>query len=283
MMELFLLLIVIQGDTSEEWIQSCNDQFNSEIDFFTPINKYDPNNQEHKDYIFCRIIDELELNEHQVELLGRDIDWYNYANQTAYEFVDGSDFYQKVDNVTIEPVVSGRDSLPPPMSVVISYDEIYRDLEKSKFYKIYNVNPRCNPEVYDTVCHTDVLSATPKRDTQYDINNANYKIHSELNTNLFFKNSVDTKFYAIGPHPYGILVSVYPKYLDTYQLFRYQDTFREIIGPDVPILFEEFKINYIVDSTTGNGYNYFPVIVIGIGAVIFAVIILKKKWKLGFW
>ena len=238
MIELFLLLFVIQGDTSEEWMQSCDDQFNREIDFFTPINNYDPNNQEHKDYIFCRIIIELELNVHQVELVGRDIDWHNYTNQTAFEYVDNSDFYQKVDNVTIQPVVSGRDSLPPPMSIVISYNKTNTDLGISKYYKIYNVNPRCNPEVYDTVCHTDVLSAIPKRDTQYDIDNAFYKLNLELSTNPDFKKLVDTKLGGFGTMSDGIFINVNPKYLDTYQLFRYQDTIREIIGPDVSILFE---------------------------------------------
>jgi len=240
LIELLLLSFVIQGDTSGEWIQSCYDQFDPETDYFTPINQYDPNKQEHKDYLFCSVVVTLKLNEHQVEMLGKDINWHNYVHQTAQEFVDNSQYYQsnRINNIVIESVVSGRDSLSPPMSVVISYDETHADLGTSKYYKIYNVNPLCTPEVYDIVCHTDVPGAIPKRYIQHDINNAFYKLSSELDANPDFKKLVDTKLGGFGPRPDEIFVIVNPKYLDTYQLFRYQDTIREIIGHDVPILFE---------------------------------------------
>jgi len=239
MIELFLLFFVIQGDTPGEWLQSCHDQFDPHSDYIPSDTFVDPNDQEFKDWLYCRFTTTLELDKHDLEKLRRDFNWYNYVNQTAHEFVNDSQFYQSdgISNIVIEPEVSGRESLPPPMSVVISYVQTHTGLGISKYYKIYNVNPRCNPEVFDTVCNADMPNAT-SRDTQYDIDNAFYKLTFELSTNPDFKKLVDTKLVGFGPRPDGIFINVNPKYLDTYQLFRYQDTIREIVGPDVPILFE---------------------------------------------
>jgi len=291
LIELLLLSFVIQGDTSGEWIQSCYDQFDPEIDYFTPINHYDPNKQEHRDYLFCRVVYTLKLNEHQVEMLGKDLNWYNYVNQTAQEFVNNSQYYQSngISNIVIEPGVSGRDSLPPPMSVVISYDETHADLGISKYYKIYNVNPRCTPEVYDVVCHTDVSNTIPERDIQYEIDNAMYKLHSELDTNPDFKKLFDTKLEGFGPRPDGIFVIVNPQYLDTYQLFRHQDTIREIIGYDIPILFEsqteiycpttEIAVNGKCQPVNYVDPLYWVILITLIPVSLIAVFVLRSKRK----
>jgi len=47
--------------------------------------------------------------------------------------------------------------------------------------------------------------------------------------------------------------------------------------PDFPRNIPGHPDSYIVDFTTGNGYNYYPIIIVGIGVVIFTVIIMKKR------
>jgi len=165
MMELFLLLFVIQGDTSGEWMQSCYDEFDPNMDYFLPLRGFDPSNQTHVDSVFCRTVLDLYLDQYDLEKLGRNLDWSNYVIQTTTEFLDNYDFYREYgikDTLEIKPIIGLRDLNPRDMKVVISFD--YLDGISIYYYEeIFGVHPLCDPPIsYDGVCNLKAtLDASP--------------------------------------------------------------------------------------------------------------------------
>ena len=150
MIELFVFLLVLQGDSPEEWLESCRTDFPA----------WDPERDwENPDAIFCGIVDELDLSVTDVERLGRDMNWSNYVMLTTDGFIDGWKFYQEhadKETLTILPVVSLRESLPPSMRATISFN--YTENGQDKYFeKGFKVNPLllhpvCNDEVEGYPC-----------------------------------------------------------------------------------------------------------------------------------
>jgi len=156
MIELFLLLFVLQGETTTEWVDSCNNDFvNYEIKF-REINH---------DIYFCTVVNDLRLDEQDLEKLGRDINWYNYTVHTTNEFIDKWDFYQDnaiYDTLQVDTYVSGRESLPPPMSVQISFD--YNDeSEIKKFNESFGVNPLYENKLKQTSDNHNIFDHNDKK------------------------------------------------------------------------------------------------------------------------
>ena len=126
MIELFIFLFVLQGDTPSEWLESCNTDF---INYVMNLSERNP------DIIFCKHVKTLDLNVDDIDKLGKEFDWFNYTMQTSQDFVDDWDFYQNnaiKDTLLIYPSVSMRDSLPPGTRVQISFN--YTDESEIKMF-----------------------------------------------------------------------------------------------------------------------------------------------------
>ena len=73
------MLFVLQGDKSNQWIDSCYADFNGYEEKLSEINP---------DIFFCRAVIDLNLNENDIDKLGYDLNWLNYTIHTAKEFVN---------------------------------------------------------------------------------------------------------------------------------------------------------------------------------------------------
>ncbi len=140
MIELFIFLFVLQGDSPSEWLESCNTDF---IDYPEKLSERNP------DIMFCRFAKDLHLNANDVEKLGIEFNWFNYTMQTSKEFVNNWEFYQDnaiKDTLLIWPSISTRDSLPPGMRVQISFN--YTGGEGTKtFDERFSISPLCDPPI----------------------------------------------------------------------------------------------------------------------------------------
>ena len=140
MFELFLMLFVLQGDKSNQWIDSCYADFNGYEEKLSEINP---------DIFFCRAVIDLNLNENDIDKLGYDLNWLNYTIHTVKEFVNNWDLYDDYaikDTLLIYPSISTRDSLPPGIKVQISFDYQKGD-SISTFDESFKISPEFNPPV----------------------------------------------------------------------------------------------------------------------------------------
>lgn len=195
MIELLLLLFVLQGNTPTEWIDSCSD-FDVKLDDFTVENQYDPTQQSSRDIVFCKVILDLNLDEHDVEKLGRNLDWSNYANQTSIEYMNNWVFYQKYgikDTLEIKSSVSERDSLPPPMSVKISFD-FNGDETILKFDKKFDIKtgPKklymCNDKMaadFDCINRIEQFSCSPELSISFNLHDKSVCVKDSSLMKLF--------------------------------------------------------------------------------------------------
>jgi len=148
MIHLILLLFVLQGNNPVEWGDSCFNDFDNTVD-----------NGFGSDAYFCKVVLDLNLNKHDIEKLGRNLDWYNYANQTANDFLDKWQFYQEhgiKETLSVHTVRSLRESLPPYMSTDISFAYTSGN-DIKKFSKTFVISPLyknriCNDDVENYRC-----------------------------------------------------------------------------------------------------------------------------------
>lgn len=150
MIELFVFLFVLQGDSTEEWLESCRTDFPAYAEMISEANP---------DVFFCKYVNILDLSAVDVERLGREMNWLNYAMQTVDDFISDWEFYQEhayEETLMAYPRISMRDSLPPSMRVTISfnYTENGQDKYFEKPFKVnpLNLHPVCNDEVEGYPC-----------------------------------------------------------------------------------------------------------------------------------
>lgn len=136
-------MFVLQGNSPTEWGDSCFYDFDNTIDHeITP------------DVYFCKVVLDLNLNKHDIEKLGKELDWNNYVMQTANEFVDKWDYYQKngiKETLYIYPSIGNREVLPPKMIAIIGFDYKSDDGIK-RFEKTFAVSPLNN----NRICNNDI-------------------------------------------------------------------------------------------------------------------------------
>ena len=98
--------------------------------------------------VFCNANHSLNFTENDVDKLGIELDWDNYAMQTTLEFIERWGLYQNEsvkETLEIKPLVSMR-GLPPAMYVQISFDYFdgpgYEKFDETfKIYMNYDVAP----------------------------------------------------------------------------------------------------------------------------------------------
>lgn len=148
-----LLLFVLQGNSPTEWGDSCFSDFDNTIDHeITP------------DVYFCKVILDLNLNKHDIEKLGKELDWNNYVMQTANEFVDKWDYYQEngiKETLYIYPSIDTKEVLPPKMMAIIGFDYKSDDGIK-RFEKTFSVSPLnknriCNDDIENHRCFNEEI------------------------------------------------------------------------------------------------------------------------------
>lgn len=122
-------------DSPEEWLESCRTDF---LGYVSTTSERNP------DVFFCMIVKDLDLSTVDIKRLGRDMDWSNYAMHTTDDFISDWEFFQKHANketLTTDLRVSMRDSLPPGMTTIISFNYTQNG-QDSYFDKPFKVNPR---------------------------------------------------------------------------------------------------------------------------------------------
>jgi len=159
MIELLVFLFVLQGDSSSEWIDSCNTNF---TDYIPPLSENNP------DVHFCNVVISLNLSEKDVERLGKELDWLRYVMGTSQDFIDDWIFFQEnahKDTLLIWPSISTRDSLPPAMKVTISFN--YTENGEIKYFEEpFSINPiypipLCNDAIKNYECNFDDIDKSP--------------------------------------------------------------------------------------------------------------------------
>ncbi|AFS81123.1 hypothetical protein NKOR_06210 [Candidatus Nitrosopumilus koreensis AR1] len=114
--------------------------------------------------IFCRAVDDLDLNEDDVRKLGIHLDWENYAIQSSKDFIGGWGFYQDnaiQDTLQIHPSISMRNSLPPDMKVKISFDYV-DESEIKRFDESMDIYLKYNPDIIPLPENTWVIMPSPE-------------------------------------------------------------------------------------------------------------------------
>jgi hypothetical protein len=152
-LQLILFLFVLQGNNPTEWSDSCFYDFDNTI-----YHEITP------DVYFCKVILELNLNRDDIEKLGKELNWNNYAKLTVDDFIDKWKFYQDYgvkETLEINTFVSGTDILPPIMKSEISFN--YKSSEKiKKFNKSFTISPLyknriCNDDIENHRCFNEEI------------------------------------------------------------------------------------------------------------------------------
>ncbi len=140
----------VTGDEPHEWLRSCW-KFDYSQDFFTDENPYQHTSEQHRDYLMCKTAIDLNLYETDVEKLGKNLDWNNYAEQTTTEYLqrwnfgDHPNMFSEI--LRYQTFVDSRDTLPPKMHTTVSFD--YSEGGNLKtFDERFEINPLYSPALF---------------------------------------------------------------------------------------------------------------------------------------
>ena len=120
MIQLLILLFALAGISStSDLVGTCNEIYDKTLWEEFGI-------EEKPELDFCRIVVELNFNEKHIQWLNRtELDWNGFAQNASKEYVDNLILFQNhgiKESLVIDSWASARDSLPPPMGTIISFD-----------------------------------------------------------------------------------------------------------------------------------------------------------------
>ena len=138
---LFLIvLFTLSATTPTDILDSCYTDYDQSIEYLTQMNP---------DIYFCDTVILLNLNENDIEKLGKELNWHNYLMISSQEFVEELELYQKYgieDTLFIYPSLGTRDILPPQMESQISFSYLINGTEYEYDERI-SINPVNNPPI----------------------------------------------------------------------------------------------------------------------------------------
>ena len=140
---------IVTGDEPHEWMRSCW-TFDYTQDLFTPENPYRYTSEQHRDYVMCKTAIELNLYTTDVEKLGKNLDWNNYAEQITKEYLDNwnfGDYEAFPETLEYQTFVDSRDVLPPKMHATVTFQ--YSDNGNLEIFDgRFEINPLYSPALF---------------------------------------------------------------------------------------------------------------------------------------
>ena len=141
---------VVTGDEPHEWLRSCW-KFDYSQEFFTDENPYQYTSEQHRDYVMCKTAIDLNLYQTDVEKLGKNMDWYNYAEQVTTEYLQRWNFGGHPgafpETMRYQTFVDSRDTMPPKMHATVSFD-YSENGNLNTFDERFEINPLYSPALF---------------------------------------------------------------------------------------------------------------------------------------
>ncbi len=98
----------------------------------------------------CKTALDLNLYETDLEKLGKNLDWNNYAEEITSEYLDNwnfGDYDAFPETLRYQTFVDSRDSLPPKMHATVTFDFADDGVLKT-FDGRYTINPLYSPALF---------------------------------------------------------------------------------------------------------------------------------------
>ena len=140
---------IVHGDKPHEWIRDCW-TFDYTVDFFTDENPYQYTSTQHRDYVMCKTAIDLNLYTTDLEKLGKNLDWNNYAEEITSEYLNNwnfGDYNAFPETLHYQTFVDSLDSLPPKMHATVTF-EYSKDGNLKTFDGRYTINPLYSPALF---------------------------------------------------------------------------------------------------------------------------------------
>jgi len=138
---IFLILIGFTGLTNQVFAEMSYTEF---LSFCDESKSMDYNLMPINLRLLSHLCDvtEIGFNEKYWNWVGPDLDWKNFAKNIANEYAPTIPLFVEKgipETLVVQPIISGLESFPPPMSAYISF--VYHDGNEVKsFYEMYTVN-----------------------------------------------------------------------------------------------------------------------------------------------
>ena len=181
---------IVTGDKPHEWIRDCW-TFDYSIDFFTDENSYQYTSPQHRDYVMCKTAIDLNLYTTDLEKLGKNLDWNNYAEEITSEYLNNwnfGDYNAFPETLEYRTFVDSRDTIPPKMHATVTF-QYSENGNLNIFDGRFEINPLYSPALFLEWTNDSVENYS--LDVPFEIK-MNQSVYVE-DLELFFRSVEDTR------------------------------------------------------------------------------------------
>ncbi|MCH9657866.1 hypothetical protein K0U27_04070 [archaeon] len=240
---------IVEGDKPYDWLRSCW-TFDYVQDFFTDENPYQYTSLQHRDYVMCKTAIDLNLYETDLEKLGKNLDWNNYAEEITSEYLNNWSFGEYdafPETLHYQIFVDSRDSFPPKMhaKVTFGYSE---DGKLKTFDSRFVINPLYSPALFLEWQNEPTIVFA---DSDSGVELITHKKIKWLDTN--YPSTGTAVIQVVSPN-----MNLDPKAIDNFDVDVWSDT--DLAGIDLTVsetgdatgIFESTVFFTITDDTSGH-------------------------------